>query len=313
MLGQVPGVCSLGECGHLWNALLSNQECGCGEPIRACPFWGAVGQRAFGGWDTVDAAEILRLQQAVVRQRYVPLMVAPALWPPYRGKLEQYVRLLGELYRGIQEASGAALIVDSTKHYWSALLRTHVAGLDLHVVHLVRDSRGVAFSWSKTVKKPEAVHQGAHMNRYSPARSCGRWVGYNGCFELLARLGVPSTFVRYEDLVRSPRIELERILGRAGVRVGADASSFIHGHEVDLRPNHTVAGNPMRFRVGNIRLRLDDEWKSRFPSAHRRLVSLLTWPQLVRYRYAGVPGSGRAPAGSRPATPIEAPVLDRVG
>ena len=125
------------------------------------------------------------------------------------------------------------------------------------------------------------------MKRYSPGRSCGRWLGYNACFEALARLGVPSTFVRYEGLVRSPRIELERILERAGVPPAGEALSFIRGHEVALRPNHTVAGNPMRFRVGNIRLRMDDEWKSKFPSGHRRLVSFLTQPLLVRYGYGG--------------------------
>ena len=287
MLGQVPGVCSLGEFTHLWRGLLHNAECGCGAAIRDCPFWRAVGERAFGGWETVDVAEMLHLQRAVQRQRYVPFMMVPALWPTYREKLERYARVLGELYRGVQEASGAALIVDSTKHYSGAFLLGRVAGLDLQVVHLVRDSRGVAFSWSKTVARPEAAHRGAPMNRYSPGRSSCRWLGYNAGFEVLDRLGVPSTFVRYEDLVRSPRIELERILERAGVQPDGEACSFIEGPEMSLRPNHTVAGNPMRFRVGNIRLRVDDEWKSKFPPRHRRLVSVLTQPLLVRYGYAG--------------------------
>jgi len=287
MLGQVPGVCSLGELTHLWRALLDNAECGCGAAIRDCPFWHAVGQQAFGGWETVDLTEMLHLQRAVQRQRYVPFMMAPGLWPSYREKLERYARVLGELYRGVQEASGAALIVDSTKHYSGGFLLRRVSGLDLRVVHLVRDSRGVAFSWTKTVARPETVHRGAPMNRYRPGRSACRWLGYNAGFELLTRLGVPSTFVRYEDVVRSPRSELERILARIGFRPAGDACSFIRGSDVSLRTNHTVAGNPMRFRVGSLRLRVDDEWKSRFPSGHRRLVSVLTQPLLVRYGYAG--------------------------
>src|SRR3989442_15817386 len=88
MLGQVPGVFPLGELPHLWRGLLHNAECGCGAPIRNCPFWLAVGECAFGGWEPLDAAEMLHLQRAVLRQRYLPFMVAPALWPPYRRKLE---------------------------------------------------------------------------------------------------------------------------------------------------------------------------------------------------------------------------------
>ena len=285
MLGQVPGVCSLGELTHLWKALLDNAECGCGAAVHDCPFWHAVGQRAFGGWERVDVARIRHLQRAVQRQRYVPFMMAPALWPPYRAKLARYARVLGDLYRGVQEASGAALIVDSTKHYSGAFLLGHVGGLDLQVAHLVRDSRGVAYSWTKTVARPEAIHKGAPMNRYSPGRSACRWLGYNAGFEVLARRGIRSTLVRYEDLVRSPRIELERLLEHAGVRPEGLSCAFIHGHDVALGPNHTVAGNPMRFRVGSVRLRVDDDWKRSFPRSHRRVVSVLTRPLLVRYGY----------------------------
>ena len=286
MLGQVPGICSLGELTHLWKALRRDAECGCGVPIRQCSFWRAVGDCAFGGWDAVDIDAILRLQSTVLRQRYVPLMLAPESWPPYRRKLERYSGLLRQVYRGVHEVSGATLVVDSTKHYTGAFLLRQTAGVDLRVVHLVRDSRGVAFSWTKRVPRPEAVHGGAHMNRYGAARSAGRWLGYNASFDVLARLGVPSTFVRYEDLVRSPRSAIAGILRDAGIPRGGDALSFIHGHDVALGANHTVAGNPMRFRVGTVRLAVDDAWKRELPAGRRRVVSVLTRPLLVRYGYA---------------------------
>jgi hypothetical protein len=297
MLGQTPGVCSLGELTHLWKALAIDQECGCGTPIRGCDFWRAVGDRAFGGWDAVDLAAMLRLQGTVVRQRYLPLALVPELWPPYRRRLALYGDVLTRLHRGVQEVSGAEVIVDSTKHYSNAFALGLVPGLDFHVVHLVRDSRGVAFSWTKHVKKPEAVHQGASMKRYCPSRGSRRWLGYNAGFELLGRLGIPRTRVRYEDLIRAPRAEIARILARAGFPVGGDELSFIGAHDVDLRPNHTVAGNPMRFRVGTVRLRVDDEWKRELPAADRRLVTLLTWPLLAHYGYvarqrADAPGRG---------------------
>ena len=55
VLGQTPGVCSVGELVFLWErGLLANERCGCGEPFDGCPFWKEVGVRAFG-----DAARVL--------------------------------------------------------------------------------------------------------------------------------------------------------------------------------------------------------------------------------------------------------------
>jgi len=296
MVGQLPGVCSVGELGQIWKAVAANQECGCTVPIRECAFWRAVGERAFGGWGVVDVRGLHALHRAVVRQRHVALLVAPELSRTYRRRLRAYAAVVQRLYRAIRAVSGASLIVDSTKHYVNALLLAGVDGIDLRVVHLVRDSRGVAYSWNKSVRRPESVHGGAHMNRYGTVRSAVRWIGYNAGFDALATAGVPTLLARYEDLVDAPRVELGRIVGWAGLDVEDPAWSFVNGHEVQLGVDHTVAGNPMRFRVGSVRLRVDEEWKERLPVAQRRVVSLLTWPMLLRYGYRG-------DAATRPSTP----------
>ena len=57
LLGEMPEIVGAGEVTHLWQrGLIDNELCACGTPFRDCPFWTAVGDRAFGGWDTVDAA-----------------------------------------------------------------------------------------------------------------------------------------------------------------------------------------------------------------------------------------------------------------
>ena len=54
-LGGVPGVAALGEMVHMWDRAVRDDElCACGQPFGNCPFWTAVGRRAFGGWDRVD-------------------------------------------------------------------------------------------------------------------------------------------------------------------------------------------------------------------------------------------------------------------
>ena len=43
------------------------------------------------------------------------------------------------------------------------------------VVHLVRDSRGVAYSWTKKVARPDAPGREMYMHRFQPPRIAFRW------------------------------------------------------------------------------------------------------------------------------------------
>ncbi|MFD0594553.1 hypothetical protein ACFQZ4_20755 [Catellatospora coxensis] len=73
VLGELPGVCALGEIVHLWQRDLRDDErCGCGERFSGCDFWQRVGKAAFGGWHRVDVHRILALRDLVERTRHIP-------------------------------------------------------------------------------------------------------------------------------------------------------------------------------------------------------------------------------------------------
>jgi len=286
MLGQLDGVWSLGELVHIWQrGLKENNLCGCGRRFRDCHFWRRVGEEAFGGWKAVDVDEVLALKQAVDRNRCVPLMCLPALWPPYRAKLRRYLDLLDRLYRAVRQVAGAPLLVDASKHASHAFLLRGMPGLDLRLVHLVRDSRGVAFSWGKLMRRLEVVDAEALMATTTPLRMSARYLAYNSLFHLLRGLGVPTLLLRYESLVRRPAAELHRVLGHAG-RPAADGElGFVGDGWVELGTSHALAGNPMRFERGRVPLRLDEEWRGKMRRRHRLLTAGSTWPLLLRYGY----------------------------
>jgi Sulfotransferase family len=286
MLGQLDGVWSVGELVHIWQrGLKENNLCGCGRRFRDCHFWRRVGEQAFGGWDAVDVDEVLALQHAVDRTRRVPLMCLPALWPPYRARLRRYLDLLDRLYLAVRQVAGAPLLVDASKHASHAFLLRRMPGLDLRLVHLVRDSRGVAFSWGKLMRRREVVDAEALMATTTPLRMSARYLAHNALFHLLRRLGVPTLLLRYESLVRRPAAELHRVLGHAG-RPPADGElGFIGDGWVELGTSHALAGNPMRFERGRVPLRLDEEWRGKMRRRHRLLTAGSTWPLLLRYGY----------------------------
>lgn len=287
VLGELPGTVSVGELVHLWQrGVLDDEKCGCGTPFSACPFWTAVGEHAFGsrGWDPAVARRMVELHGRVDRTRHIPRLVLPRLLGARRAELAEYVGTFVALYEAIAAVSGGAVVIDSSKHSSLAFCLHTGSALDLRVVHVVRDSRGVAYSWTKEVRRPEAAGEDL-MTRYSPSRSAALWMGHNLCFALLRRLGARTRLLRYEDFVAAPAPVLEELTAFAGLPAAPGGRDFLDGSDVVLSPSHTVAGNPMRFRTGPITLRRDDAWRTELPRGERRLVSLLTLPLLARYRY----------------------------
>jgi hypothetical protein len=289
MLGQVHGFTSTGELGYLWShGVAADRLCGCGLRFSECSFWRAVGDAAFGGWDRIDADAVLALQRDVNRHRYLPFLLAPWLRRSYAARLREYADLLGRVYRAIQHVGGGGVVVDSTIDPAYGFVLRHVPGIDLRLVHFVRDSRGTAFSWTREVRRTDVVGGEVFMPRFHPVVTALRWVLYHLLVQALARIGVPSLRVRYEDLVHDPRTQLVRTAAFLGeeldgrVRLAAFRSGCF-----ELATDHTVAGNRMRLQRGAVPVRVDDEWVRCLPSRQRRAVTLLSWPLLRRYGYIG--------------------------
>ncbi len=217
VLAEVPGFVSVGELRYVWQAgPAGNELCGCGLSFAECPFWTAVGQEAFGGWDQVDVDEVLALEAAVLRHRKVPLLALGRLAPEHALKVRRYGDLTAQLYRAILTVAGAQVVVDSTKNppYAYFLRAARASGLRMRVLHLVRDSRGVVHSWTKRVARPEVATGEAYFQEFSPVKAGVRWMECNLAFELLRRLGAPTVQMRYESLAADPRAR-----ARAHVRV----------------------------------------------------------------------------------------------
>jgi hypothetical protein len=278
LLAQDAGVCAVGELHSLWQRCLDGGAlCGCGQRLDSCPLWRAVLARV-----DVRPDQVVEQQRRVDRTRFLPLLVAPWVWPPFARRLRSYATLLDQVYAELAAHSGSAVIVDSSKQPANAVLLRHVYGVDLRVVHLVRDSRGVAYSWTKRVDAEPRPDAGP-MTRYAPARISLRWSMYNVLFAGLRLLGVPVLRLHYEDLVADPQRALARVAAFGRV---PSAGAFLDASSAQLdRPGHTVAGNPVRFARGRVDLLPDDAWRTALPRHHRLTVSVLSWPMLVRYGY----------------------------
>jgi Sulfotransferase family len=257
VLGETEGFVGIGESFYLWDAHERGWPCGCGKLLAECEWWASV---------LGDVGD-LRPDRYYMALAELPGLLLRA-GPPAR-----YRRALGGMLEAVSSRAGADVVVEASKSPTFGRILDDLPGVDLHVVHLVRSPQAVANSWSRF--EGEAGR---------PARHSFVWSSWNAAIELLWGRR-PSRYLRvaYEELAEAPRETLARIVRFAG---GDPATlPFVGDHTVRLGLAHTVAGNPVRFRSGDVDIRLDDAWRTTYPRRDRQILEVLTWPLRARYGY----------------------------
>ena len=306
VLGNHPDVESVGEVGNIVrNGWISRESlrgidpsklrvpiCTCGKrldvlyvdtPDEACPFWSSVRREWLERADGESIESYPRLQNDFELKRRWPRLLYERRRPS--ATFRSYARLTRTFFESIRAVSGKPLIVDSTMVPVRTLALGMVPGIDLYVVHLVRDGRGVITSLRKTFEKDVQAgimwdHKGRPM-----WKTAVRWIVLNLASEWICiQLGPKRTMrLRYEDFVADPKGALERIgsLIELDLRDVADAASSGE----PMQAGHNIGGNRTK-KSGTITLRPDaQEWRTALSPTEQ----LLSWTSmgwlLRRYGY----------------------------
>ncbi len=287
ILGQIPGFFSLGEFHSIWPNI-ERQEwlCGCGKIFKQCDFWNGVLRDAFESAAEISGQVQIYKNPGGDRIRYAPLLMVPGtLWLLTR-RLRRNLDGLVKIYRAIQKRSDSRVIVDSSKLPTYGFAISQAAALDVYVVHLIRDQRGVAYSWLRRKARSDTSEGGKpaeYMNNWGTAASSLIWDSVNiACEKIWKRTPERYLRLRYEDFIAEPAAQVRRICAMLGEDAGV--LSFVKGNQVTFRTDHTVAGNPSRM-AEILTLKPDDEWRTKLSRADLLKVNLLTWPLLKRYGY----------------------------
>ena len=287
VLGSLDGFVSVGEVHYLWErGIIQSRRCGCGAPVPECELWSQVLSEVMNDRDAAAAGPdgIAQLQRRTARVRHTPAMLcrsADSIHPD--SLLSVYTHVCARLYRAIQHATGAAVIVDSSKRPSDAALNHLLPGIQSYVLHLVRDPRAVAFSWLR--HKAEFDGSDEEMPRHGALYSSVRWLGLNAVGDIvrLRQGGRRTILLRYEDFVARPLEIIENIIEFVDEPV--EPTPFIDERTVLLKPNHTVSGNPSRFVSGPVELRDDGAWRGHLERGDRLLSTAICLPLLRHYHY----------------------------
>jgi hypothetical protein len=214
------------------------------------------------------------------RLRLLRAARTPMQWPA----LDRMRATTEDLYASLVDITGAQVIVDASKRPEDAAVLAGIAAVDHYVLHITRDPRAVVYSWSQAKASPDGT---TVMRRMRPPRIVLAWLENNAGAELLRKHVPPDRWfsTRYEDFVAQPRDVVGNILGFLGE---PGQAPFNDRDTVVLGVNHTLLGNPDRFRTGPVRIAPDDRWRSGMTWRLRALVAGATLPLMLRYGYLRV-------------------------
>lgn len=285
ILGQVRDFFLVGELRYVWDrGLIENRLCSCGAPFRECQVWQEILAEAFGDGDHVDARRLLGLRDRTLRTRH---LLTPAIDGVQTRvtQMREYHGALERLYRAVRDVRRSRVVVDTSKFPSYGYVLQHTPGIDLYVLHLVRDPRAVAYSWASR-RKPRLDRRDGPSKNMTPhgfVESSLVWDEWNLAIENVWRRK-PERYMllRYEDFVESPQNSVRSILQFLGEEA---ETPFVGEREIAMEVPHTFSGNPDRFQSGAVTIEPDKGWKHDMNFARQAMVTALTWPGLVRYGY----------------------------
>lgn len=279
LLANHPLVCTVGELKLTSLGNVKEYRCSCREFIERCPFWldinAAMLSHGFAfsvgnaGTDlrtnaTSYVSRLLRpLHRGPVLERFRD--VALALSPQWRTHLPHIQARNAALVACIAARANKPIVTDSSKIGLRLKYLLRNPALDVQVVRLTRDGRGVALTYtdpSRFADAQEPALRGGgtggdrHNECLSFAEATWEWRRSNEEAEaVLANVSRERWIeVRYEDVCADPQATLEKIFRFVSIEPAP-----IH------RPNgsaeHHMVGNGMRFDV-QPQVQVDERWRS---------------------------------------------------
>jgi hypothetical protein len=288
ILGEVDGFFAAGELHYLWRRVMEQaSRCGCGSPFYRCPLWSDVLERVLSvpPASKVGVAGLREWQHATVRLRHTGQLLRQSSHSRTSSPLQPYARSVVRLYEAIADVTGARVIVDSSKKSSEAALLRLLPEIDSYVLHLVRDPRAVAHSWSRLKMNVDTDGRREGLPQHGALFSSLQWIQVNLMTEAVRRRGVSgrSMLIRYEDFARAPEATVRGVVNL--VNEAPRELPFLDERTVRLGINHTVWGNMDRFKTGVVTVRQDEEWKTTLSRRDRVVASAVTLPVLHHYGY----------------------------
>jgi len=302
LLNSHPEVVSVGELKATSLGDVDRYRCSCQKLIKECPFWLGISKgmadRGFdfkiwdAGTDVRSGASdyIKRLLRPLHRGRVLELCRDAALglssvWRQHLAKVQARNAALMEC---ILKRAGRKVIVDSSKIGIRLKYLLKDWNLDIRILHLVRDGRAVAMTYTDPARFADAkdprLRGGGwggtwESERRSIKEAAYEWLRSNEeAEEIVSNIKEPLWLrITYEDLCANTQAALAKMFQFIGVEA--------RSKPLDFRgvPNHII-GNGMRLDSSS-EISLDDRWRRELPGSYLKAFDAIAGDMNRRLGY----------------------------
>lgn len=277
LLGAHPDLCSVGELKAINLGDKDTYLCSCKSLAKDCAFWQGVTEKmsakghdfciSDAGTDIRTGATpfMNRLLRPLVRSPFMELVrdTLLKLSPVWRKQLPLLQKRNADYARAIAEQAGVETVVDSSKIGIRLKYLLKNPELDVKVIWVVRDGRGVSLAYKNPseyadAKDPKLRGGGAgRTQEHDRGVEIGahEWVRCNNETQsVLSTMSKDSWIkVHYEDICN----ETEKTLDEIFTFIGVDPAK----KRLDFKTvEHHVVGNGMRLDDSEV-IKLDERWK----------------------------------------------------
>lgn len=259
ILNSTSNITSYGELHQFYSYAKENKKCSCGYTIFDCPVWGKVINNL--NLSNKEIAIFEATQNLEEKHKHIPLLLLGK-----KGSLE---------YRKSQEMLFSSIclndgnwILDSSKYVGRFLLLNQLKNEKLKGIYVIRDIRGVIYSFSKKVQTTK-----------KPLSTILYYLLINTFAQIVCWLNKDIIKLRYEDLVENPTQVVNHIY-----------SYLLENSENNLVLNksfempHIIGGNRLKINR-SIKINKDEEWKHKLSRRKQIIYYILGFPFMLINNY----------------------------
>jgi hypothetical protein len=280
LLGAHPQIATVGMLtGPAYHLDLQTYRCSCGRLFQEDPFWQAVAtavnqlglpyslnQYLDTRFDLGSTAVTQRLRTQSLRHNGLEQArdwFMFHFWPGHQKEMLERVRRNELFARAILQVTGKPIFLDTSKDPMRIRYLQLSPNVDLYVIHLVRDVRGVVASILS--RKPNTDVREATQHWLTAERNIQR--------HLKAIPPARQIEVRYEDIAGKTLATLNRLYAFLGARPLPDLSDFRQAEQ-------HIFGNKMRKQTSS-EVRLDERWRAILSEEQLRIIEQLAASQIT--------------------------------
>ena len=279
LLGAHPEIATVGMLtGPAAHLDLKTYRCSCGKLFKEDPFWQDVttAVNQYGASYSLNQHLGTRIElgsNSLIRRIRTDSLRSNALekcrdwfmfnfWPGHKREMHRLVKRNEIFARAILDISGKSIFLDTSKDPMRIRYLRLSPWIDLYVIHLVRDVRGVVAS---------ILSRHSDMN---VKQATNHWLvaEHNIRRHLKTVPESRQNLVCYEDITANPLQTLNHLFAFIGIK---PLETMVDFRKVD---NH-ILGNKMR-KQSTSEIKVDERWRTVLSDSQLQLINKITGPKI---------------------------------